>query len=447
MSTRRGACPALSAPMRTGDGLLIRLSPVDGGLSPKQLIGLCDSASRHGNGTIEITARGSFQFRGFSDASAALFADEVDRLGISVRTGVPVEVSPLAGMDPHELANPVPVADAIRREIGVAGLAPRLGPKVSVVVDGGGQISLDAISADVRLVANHAGGGTAWSVSIAGNDMTATRIGSFGEAEAVRIALKILTEIATLGRDARAANLLDSGHLQRFSSALPPSVLPHGRRQQPHNLLSLTDNRHALPISLPFGHTDAAALAKLGQVAEATGISDIRPAPDRTLLLICDRSGGAETMRQEAKRLAFITDRSDPRKNIAACPGAPACASGKIAARAIATELAETLEVGTDLSIHVSGCEKGCARQAVADIAIVGGENGAGLVVNGTPRSAPLAYRSTAALPQAVAAVAKVLEVRKAALARAHRAADKPHTLLSANELERLVMAFKQAVR
>ncbi len=32
--TRRGACPALSAPMQTGDGLLVRLNPVAGGLSP-----------------------------------------------------------------------------------------------------------------------------------------------------------------------------------------------------------------------------------------------------------------------------------------------------------------------------------------------------------------------------------------------------------------------------
>ena len=62
---RRGACPALSTPMPTGDGLLIRLSPASGGVSPKQLIGLCEAAARHGNGIVEVTARGSLQFRGF----------------------------------------------------------------------------------------------------------------------------------------------------------------------------------------------------------------------------------------------------------------------------------------------------------------------------------------------------------------------------------------------
>ncbi|RVC72536.1 precorrin-3B synthase, partial [Mesorhizobium sp. M4A.F.Ca.ET.022.05.2.1] len=51
--SRRGACPALSTPMQTGDGLLVRLNPVAGGMPPKLLIGLGESALRHGNGIME----------------------------------------------------------------------------------------------------------------------------------------------------------------------------------------------------------------------------------------------------------------------------------------------------------------------------------------------------------------------------------------------------------
>ena len=112
--SRRGACPALSAPMQTGDGLLVRLNPVAGGLSPKALIGLCESALRHGNGIVEVTARGSLQIRGLTAESAALLAAEVDALGIAVRTGVPVDTGPLAGIDPAEIADPRPLAEAIR---------------------------------------------------------------------------------------------------------------------------------------------------------------------------------------------------------------------------------------------------------------------------------------------------------------------------------------------
>ncbi|TIS81575.1 MAG: precorrin-3B synthase, partial [Mesorhizobium sp.] len=125
--SRRGACPALSAPMQTGDGLLVRLNPVaggpsSGGLSPKLLIGIAESALRHGNGIMEVTARGSLQIRGLTADSAALLAAEVDALGIAVRTGVPVETGPLAGIDPQEIADPRPMAEEIRVAVEEAGL-------------------------------------------------------------------------------------------------------------------------------------------------------------------------------------------------------------------------------------------------------------------------------------------------------------------------------------
>jgi precorrin-3B synthase len=53
----------------------------------------------------------------------------------------------------------------------------------------------------------------------------------------------------------------------------------------------------------------------------------------------------------------FITDPADPRRSLAACPGAPACASGTVPARSDALRLAER----GITNIHVSGCAKGCA--------------------------------------------------------------------------------------
>ncbi|RUY33333.1 precorrin-3B synthase, partial [Mesorhizobium sp. M7A.F.Ca.CA.002.07.1.1] len=167
--SRRGACPALSAPMQTGDGLLVRLNPVAGGMSPESLIGLAESALRHGNGIMEVTARGSLQIRGLTAQSAALLAAEVDALDIAVRTGVPVETGPLAGIDPQEIADPRPLAERIRAAIEEAGLVQRLRPKVSVVVDGCGQLAMDAVTADVRLAATRTDAGVRWRVSVAGD--------------------------------------------------------------------------------------------------------------------------------------------------------------------------------------------------------------------------------------------------------------------------------------
>ena len=56
----RGACPGLSAPMQTGDGLLARLVPA-GPIPLDAFVGLCEAARAHGNGIMEISARGSIQ--------------------------------------------------------------------------------------------------------------------------------------------------------------------------------------------------------------------------------------------------------------------------------------------------------------------------------------------------------------------------------------------------
>ncbi|TIM04408.1 MAG: precorrin-3B synthase, partial [Mesorhizobium sp.] len=226
--SRRGACPALSAPMQTGDGLLVRLNPVAGGLSPKSLVGLGESASRHGNGIMEVTARGSLQIRGLTPASARLLAMEVDALGIAVRTGVPVETGPLAGLDPQEIADPRPLAERIRAAIEEAGFPPRFGPKVSVIVDGGGQLAMDAVTADVRLVATRMDAAIQWKMSVAGDGQNAKPLVIVEEDAARDIAIAILRMVAEKGREAHARDLTarQLTSLASWHSFAPPSVLP-----------------------------------------------------------------------------------------------------------------------------------------------------------------------------------------------------------------------------
>jgi len=97
----RGACPRLSEPMQTGDGLLVRIVtagpiPLDG------FTRLCAIANEHGNGVMEISARGSLQVRGLTPLSAPLFAKDVASLDIELCEGVPVIANPLQG-DPAAL--------------------------------------------------------------------------------------------------------------------------------------------------------------------------------------------------------------------------------------------------------------------------------------------------------------------------------------------------------
>jgi precorrin-3B synthase len=401
--SRRGACPALSAPMQTGDGLLVRLNPVAGGISPNALIGLCESALRHGNGIMEVTARGSLQIRGLTLESAPLLAAEIDALGIAVRTGVPVETGPLAGLDPDEIADPRPLAERIRAGIEAAGLGIRLGPKVSVVVDGGGRLTMDTVLADVRLVAERRDeAGIAWRLSVAGDGRTASPLALLHEPAAVDATLAILDAIAALGREGRARDM-EPEYLASLAlasedsrSTLSPSV-EHEHLQvlssMPLGTVPLTENQYALSIALPFGSMPAEQLIALANAAASLGASEIRFAPRRTLLVLGLSEPACAELRSATASLGFVTDPADPRTKIAACPGAPACASGHIAARKIAEEIAK--EAGDifdpTFSLHVSGCAKGCAHPAEATLTLVGGEKGAGLVVSGTAKGLPAA--------------------------------------------------------
>jgi precorrin-3B synthase len=153
MTLRRGACPTLSEPMQTGDGLLARLNPVEGRLSGRQLAGLAQAAERFGNGILEITARGSLQLRGLTAASAVGLGAEVEALGIALRAGLPLDVNPLAGLDAEEVADPRKLAREIGTRVEALGLIAGLGPKVSVTVDGSGALGLGGLLADVKLEA------------------------------------------------------------------------------------------------------------------------------------------------------------------------------------------------------------------------------------------------------------------------------------------------------
>jgi precorrin-3B synthase len=373
---RRGACPAISAPMQTGDGLLARLNTVAGGLSPKALIGLCESALRHGSGIVEVTARGSVQIRGLTPRSAQALARDVDALEIEIRSGMPVETGPLAGMDAEEITDPRPLASEIRNAIARDGLAARLGPKVSVVVDGGGRLPMDAVLADVRLVASSSG----WLLSTGGTAAGARRIGTVNDAQACAATIAILEAVAALGREARARDLADP---HRIIAALPLSARPE--RSDPRTpstgasiaMFPLADGTLALGIALPFGSMPAENIVALAQGAIALGVTEIRPAPSRTLLFP-----------------GLSLDACDTLRDAAASPGSPACTSGRIATRALAERIAahDADLLDGSFTLHVSGCAKGCAHPAPAAITLVGHnldahDDGAGIALDATARS------------------------------------------------------------
>jgi precorrin-3B synthase len=404
---RRGACPGLTVPMQTGDGLLVRLATTGATVTLEAAAALCAAARRHGSGIIEVTARGSIQIRGLTTASAQAFAQAVAALGIDASDGVPILTDPLAGLeqsiDAHGLAA------TLRQRLAAAPLAAMLGPKVSVLIDGGSTLHLDAIRADIRLRQ----AGAEWDVGLGGDAASATPIGSVAAADAVATVVQLLETIARHGPQARARDIIQRQGAAAFIAAVssPPPLWGRvesvARSQlnrpasEPIGTHPLRDGRVALGIGLAFGHTGADAFASLIEAAGRAGACGLRTAPGRALLVIGLAPDIAPKLAADAEDLGFIARRDDPRRHVVACAGAPICASAEIPARTLAPMISTAAAALLDgsLTVHLSGCPKGCAHPSAAALTIVGEKDGCGLVVDGSARDRPGASIATADLP------------------------------------------------
>jgi precorrin-3B synthase len=417
---RRGACPGLSAPMPTGDGLLVRILPV-GTMSIAAFQELCAAARAHGNGIIEITARGSIQVRGLSDETAPRFAEAIGELRIAADNGVPVLADPLAGLAADEILDAGKLAADVRRALVKTALAARLAAKVSVVIDGGGTLSLAAVAADVRLDAERTGGGVALRVGVAGDGADACSLGVVSARDGARAAARLLEVVAREGREARTRDILAANGTAPFRKAISDLLWPRSphahkpalrRSRETIGTHPLRDGRLARGVGLAFGHADAMALAQLAEAARALGACGVRVAPGRALLVIGLAPEAAGSVTAAAENLGFIVEADDPRRHVLACAGAPICASAHLAARALAPRIAEGAApyLRSDFIVHVSGCAKGCAHAKAATLTIVGAPDGCGLIAEGTTRDAPFRTVPADELPAAVACYARAAE-------------------------------------
>jgi precorrin-3B synthase len=397
--------------MPTGDGLLVRLMPT-GTIALDDFAKLCNAARNHGNGIIEVTARGSIQVRGLDAASAPRFAAEIGSLGIAAADGVAVVSDPLAGLD--GVIDAAALAAGLRGALAERSLAGELGAKISVAIDGGGPIDLDGLAADVRLNAEAVNGDAVLRIGIGGDAMSATQLGSIAAADGIDAVMRLLDVIARHGRDARARDILTTEGLAPFRAALasglafsPASASSVRRRRNGDaiGLHRLRDGAMACGIGLAFGHADATSLQRLTECAREVGAGGLRTAPGRAILTIGLAPASAAAFGAAAERLGFITRADDPRRRVVACAGAPICRSGYIAARALAPDIAAAAAACFDGAgiIHISGCAKGCAHPRPAALTVVGTSDGCALIAHGTCRDEPFAVVAVDQLAAAIA--------------------------------------------
>lgn len=391
---RRGACPSIAAPMPTGDGLLVRFRPETPGMTLSSWAQIAALSAEFGNGIIEVTARGNIQVRGLSDDTTGLFSAAMQRAGIDVKTGIAIETPPLSDIDPKAIADADTLASDIAARLETRTPALSLAPKLSIIVNGGGNADLSAVTADVRLDAITP---SLWRIALAGDAETAAPVALCEAGDAAEAVLRFLEELDRAGARTRGRDLDIAALRRRFGNAdqAIPAVRANGAPDAVGTWRIAAET--VLGIRLRYGRTTAGELAGLLNELKAFGATEIRPAHGHTLMVRGLDPDTADQARHLAQALGFITQDTDPTNNLSVCTGAKGCASGTFDTRQLADALLAAVPGLFDhsLHLHVSGCSKGCARPTRSDLTLTGLPRSIGLIRDGRAGDTPLAENQT----------------------------------------------------
>jgi len=401
----RGWCPGALKPMRSGDGLIVRVKPHGGVLSLSAALTLAAAAGAFGNGNLDLTRRANLPIRGVRRRTLPGLKDALARLGLlDASTGVEairnVLGAPLAGIDPaaREVGH---VVGALERLLAGDSALKRLPPKFCFAIDGGGLLPLDGERADVRLKALPASPAFLLGIDAEGGPHWLGRVGETAAADAAAAAARAflgvraercMRELAPSEREQIRAALMADGALVDASLRSPePSGEAHGPAAASVGRLELGAGRIAVGVGAPFGRVTGHQLGCLAEAIGRAGGKEVRLSPWRVLFARVRDARSGNRLLGEAADAGFITTPDDPLLRVEACPGKPACTAASLETRTTARRLAACLSAaGFKGVLHVSGCPKGCARSAAAELTMVASGARYLVIPNGTTRSAPV---------------------------------------------------------
>jgi len=393
---RKGWCPGARRPMQAKDGLLVRLRISGGGVSAATLRGLAQAGRAHGNGLFDLSARANLQMRGVRGESLPLLIKTLEGLGLidenaaaeAVRN---VLVSPFAGLDGRDgmssAAKALEAALAANRDLHA------LPGKFGFLIDDGSGLSLGPVPADIRF--DWTGGKQPFAIGIGGHANEAIFLGLCGGDDIPDIAsrlarafLRLSSQMAEPPR--RMRGLIEScgaGAIAGLAGLRPGPPRKSGAIEEPCPVGLLRFNeRYCFGVGAAFGRLDANMLDAAARAAEIFGTGEIRLTPWRALILPFEQPNGADALRAYFTAHRFIVDHEDARLAIAACGGASTCERGTTDTRSDALALMPVARrlCKTGVALHVSGCAKGCARQAATPVTLIADAGRYDLVVDVT---------------------------------------------------------------
>ncbi len=437
MSVNRSICPDIYHPAVARDGLLTRLRIPGGILTGMQCLAAASLLEATGVNYLQVTNRANLQIRGLDGDIApwdlqTLIAEGLVAVNKDVDGIRNIMASPLAGIDPTELIDVLPLVAAWDEylignpELGV------LSNKFSVGFDGGGSVNILDRPNDITLLAVSESefllrlamgrrGGAPVNVGVrlridecipmlgaiaqsyrrgieelGGDEQRKPRLRAVIEAWGIEKFERVVETEWNRDRWIRwSVSVIRSVGLEKCQPKIETKWQATSSirwtvaaTQQQAKYPTDVDCTHLgvwkqkqlglsyVGVALPLGRVNSFQLDRLWKIARRYGRGTIRLTPWQNAIVSDIRDDDVEVVLQAIEELGLGIGANHLHGLLTACAGASGCQFAAGDTQRDAIELSEYLEskfsLDRPLNIHFSGCDKSCAQHYQADIALWG---------------------------------------------------------------------------
>ena len=425
------------------DSFMLRLRVPGGILTSHQMRGLAEIATDWGSGRSDLTTRANLQIREFQPKNIVRVLNKVQALGMSSRgSGADnirnITASPITGLDPTELYDVAPLADALHHYILNSRDLYGLPRKFNVAFDNGGAIGVVADTNDIGFVATRVGEGHSIPAGvyfrvllcgITGHKQFASDCGLLLHPEqTVAVAAAMIRVFADNGdrtdrKKARLKYLVDRWGMDKFleetEKRLAFPVIRFAESEcEPRNPIDRAGHigvhaqrqpgMHYIGISIPVGRLPAEQMHALAVVADDFGSGELRLTVWQNLLIPNISTANLEQALAAIRAAGLDCTAGTVLSGTVACTGNRGCRYAATDTKAHAVELANLLDarfkIDQPVNLHVTGCPHSCAQHYIGDIGMLGtkvaGEEGYQVVLGGgSDQDRGLARELIAAIP------------------------------------------------
>jgi ferredoxin-nitrite reductase len=408
------------------DSFMLRLRLPGGIVTAQQMRGLAWMAEEWGSGRADITTRANLQIREFQPKNIVRVLEKVDALGMTSRgAGADnirnITASPITGIDPTELCDVAPLAEALHYYILNSRDMYGLPRKFNVAFDNGGAISVVADTNDISFIATRVGEGhdvpagvyfRVLLCGITGHKQFAEDCGLLlRPKQAVAAAAAMIRVFNENGnrtdrKKARLKYLVDRWGVEKFLAETEkllafPLVRFAAENCEPRHSIDRAGHIgiHAqrqpglnyIGIAVPVGRLPVKQMRALADAADQFGSGELRLTVWQNLLIPNIPSERIDEALAAIRAADLDCMAGTVMRGTVACTGNRGCRYSATDTKSHAVELANRLDthikIEQPVNLHVTGCPHSCAQHYIGDIGLlgtkIGGEEGYQVVIGG----------------------------------------------------------------